>query len=117
MNDIIFEALKLVLMIAVALITRYVIPCAKRLAETEKMNTVLTWVEQAVLCVQQVHDKTDGAKKKEIVTDFLRGVLDAKHIDMTDEQLDVLIEAAVKMLKMQEDLHVELPAKEGAEAE
>lgn len=118
MNDIIFQALKLVVMIAIVLVVRYVVPLVKRLIDTDKMEVIAQWAEQAVLYAQQVYQSSTGAEKKAIVTQFLREILTAKNISITDEQLDVLIEAAVKSMKMMEDSGITLePVEIGAAAE
>ena len=54
MNDIIFEALKLLIMVCVAVIARYVIPWLKSRIEQDKMAAIEKMVTQAVLYAQQV---------------------------------------------------------------
>ncbi|MDE7431022.1 MAG: phage holin family protein, partial [Lachnospiraceae bacterium] len=44
----------------------------------------------------------NGIEKKAYVTEFLKEILIAKNIALSDEQLDVLIEAAVKQMKIAE---------------
>lgn len=103
MNDIIFEALKLLIMVCVAVIARYVIPWLKSRIEQDKMAAIEKMVTQAVLYAQQVLTSKSGAEKKAIVTDLLKEMLTAKNISITDEQLNILIEAAVKQMKMEEN--------------
>ena len=66
------------------------------------MEKVKFWVEAAVHCAQQLMADTDGADKKQAVEAFLRRLLDENHISITDEQLNTLIEAAVKQMKIAE---------------
>lgn len=56
----------------------------------------------AVLMAQQVYHAKTGSERKAIVIDLMKGILIAKKISITDEQLDLLIEAAVKSMKIQE---------------
>ena len=112
MDDILFQALKLLIMVLGVFVARYVIPCVKRMIDTEKMETVTQWVEQAVLYAQQVHQSASGPEKKAIVTKFLWEILTAKNISISEEQLDVLIEAAVKSMKMQENAGISIEAGE-----
>ena len=56
----------------------------------------------AVLMAQQVYDAKPGPERKAIVIDLIRGMLIKKNIDISAEQLDMLIEAAVKAMKMQD---------------
>ena len=110
MNDIIFEALKLLIMVCVAVIARYVIPWLKSRIEQDKMAAIEKMVTQAVLYAQQVLTSKSGAEKKAIVTDLLKEMLTAKNISITDEQLNILIEAAVKQMKMEENAGIVIEA-------
>lgn len=66
------------------------------------MEKVRFWVEAAVHCAQQLMADNEGADKKQAVETFLRRLLDDNHISITDEQLNTLIEAAVKQMKIAE---------------
>jgi len=102
MSDMILEVLKVVVMLAVLLVVRYVIPWIKAKIGAEKMEEVKTWVNAAVLMAQQVYNAKTGPERKAIVVDLIRGMLIKKNIDISTEQLDMLIEAAVKAMKMRE---------------
>ena len=102
MNDILFELLKLIVMIAVLLVMRYAIPWLRARIGAEKMTEIEKWAEKAVLMAQQVYWNKSGEERKEIVTEFLREMLIAKHISISAEQLNILIEAAVKQMKIEE---------------
>ena len=102
MNEFIFETLKLIVMVAGLLIARHVIPWLKAQTQNEQTQEIVKWVEQAVLMAQQVHWAKTGAEKKQIVIQILHGILAEKGLQISDEQLDTLIEAAVKAMKMAE---------------
>lgn len=102
MSDLIFEIAKLAVMVMAVVVGRYVIPYVKEKLESENMKTVVSWVEYAVFMAQQVYGKETGADRKEFVVDFVKGILEEKGIRITEEQLDVLIEAAVKQLRIAE---------------
>lgn len=110
MNEIIFEVLKLAVMVAALVITRYLVPLVKNKIGADKLETVAEWTKYAVLMAQQVLWEKDGAEKKAFVTEFLKEILIAKNIALSDEQLDVLIEAAVKQMKIQENSGVVIEA-------
>ena len=110
MNDILFEALKLLIMVLALAVTRYLIPWLKTQIDTEKMQTISEWAQKAVLGIQQTLWSTSGAERKEIVTKFLKEMLTAKNISISDEQLDILIEAAVKQMKISENAGVTITA-------
>ena len=102
MNDILFELLKLIVMIAVLVVMRYAIPWLRARISVEKMTEIEKWAEKAVLMAQQVYWNKSGEERKEIVTEFLREMLIAKNISISGEQLEILIEAAVKQMKIEE---------------
>ena len=104
MRDIIMELLKLTIMIATMLITRYVIPWLKAKTENETMQTLIDLVAQAVLAAEQVHQSADGAKRKEIVTKFIKEILEQKNLALSDEEIDVMIEAAVKQMNAAKEI-------------
>ena len=67
------------------------------------MEAVERWVKAAVLATQQTCQAKTGAERKEIVMEILRTFLLERNIEISDSQLDVLIEAAVKTMKIAEN--------------
>lgn len=102
MNEILFEIIRVVVMVAALVVTRYLVPWLKEKIGAEKMTQIEMWVKYAVEMAQQVYWSKPGEDRKAIVTESLRDILIAKNISISEEQLDVLIEAAVKEMKMQE---------------
>lgn len=96
MNSIVFEVLMALVMLVTALIARHLIPYLKQSLEESKHEWLLDIVAAAVRAVEQtILGEKNGPEKKAIVTEKIREILIQKNIDMTDEQLDMLIEAAV----------------------
>ncbi len=102
MNEMIFEILKLIVMIAVFIVTCYLIPWVRGKIGQDKLDEITKWVNAAVLMAQQVYFAKTGAERKAIVVDLLKNILIAKNISISDEQLDMLIEAAVKAMRIEE---------------
>lgn len=100
-RDIIMQALKLVIMVATALITTYLIPWIKSHTDTEKLYAVMRWTHEAVYAAEQIYGAGTGEEKKKFAQTFLRKVVDAAHITITDAELQTLIEAAVGELNIQ----------------
>lgn len=100
MRDIVLEVLKLTIMIATMLITRYAIPWLKAKTQNETMSMVIDWAVQAVLAAEQTHQAETGQERKAIVTEFIKKILIQKNISLSDEELDTIIEAAVKQMNM-----------------
>lgn len=100
MRDIVLEVLKLTIMIATMLITRYAIPWLKAKTENAVMQTLIDWIGQAVMAAEQTHQAETGQERKAIVTEFIKKILIKKNISLSDEELDTIIEAAVKQMNM-----------------
>ena len=115
MSDICFEGLKILVMVAVLVLTRYVLPWVKSKVNSEKLNLVAQWAYKAVLMVQQTMKTTDGKEKKAIVTQFLKEILQEKNITLSDAQIEILIEAAVKQIKLQENAGIVIEATDDVE--
>jgi LL-H family phage holin len=103
MNDILFYIIQLIVAVIVLLATKYAIPYLKEKIGTEQLLVAEKWVKYAVLTAQQTLTSSTGAEKKAYVTDFLKELLTAKNISLTDEQLNILIESAVKAMKMEDN--------------
>lgn len=103
MNEILFEILKAVIALVIILTARYAVPWIKLQVENTKYEWILQCARLAVKSAEQtiLGDKT-GPEKKAIVTEFLKEQLIKKNITMSDEQLDILIEAAVYTLKQEQ---------------
>ena len=102
MNEMIFEALRLIVLLAVFAVTCYLIPWIRGKIGQDKLDEITKWVNYAVLMAQQVYHARTGAERKAIVIKLLRDILITKNISISDDQLDILIEAADKAMKMQE---------------
>lgn len=107
MNDIIFEIIKVVVMAVLLLITKYLIPMLKEKIGADKLAEAEKWTRYAVLKAQQVLWSESGQDRKAYVTEFLKEILIEKNIALSDEQLDVLIEAAVKQMRIGEITSIE----------
>lgn len=98
MREITLELLKLALMIATLVITRYVVPWIKAKTQSDTMSVLIDWVMQAVLAAEQMHQAQSGPERKAIVTRFIKELLAQKNLALSDEEIDVMIEAAVKQM-------------------
>ena len=98
MNEVVFEILKAVVVLVITLAARYFIPWIKQQLENTKQGWLVKWVELAVKSAEQTI-LGDGPEKKAIVTKFIKEQLQQKNISVSDEQLSILIEAAVYAMK------------------
>ena len=102
MNEILFGVFRLIIWVAILIVICYLLPLIRGKIGQDKLNEITKWVNTAVLMAQQVHYAKSGPERKAIVVDLMKDILIAKNISISDEQLDMLIEAAVKAMKIEE---------------
>lgn len=96
MNDLTFMILKIAVSVCTCLVTIYAVPYLNRLSQSAKLQEVLKAVNTAVLAAEQTIKGTGkGAVKKELALAYVTAWLSDHAINVTAEQLDGLIEAAV----------------------
>lgn len=80
-----------------AIVTYLIIPYIKSRTSQEQQEHIKTWVDIAVQAAEQIMNTPGmGENKKIFVLNFFR----SKGIDLTDDQLDMLIEAAVYQMNL-----------------
>ena len=100
MREIYIEIAKLAIMLMCAAVTRFLIPWIKSKTDNAVMQSLIDWTMQAVLAAEQTHGAGTGAEKKQIVREFIQKILAQKGVELTDEEIDTMIEAAVKQIQM-----------------
>jgi len=103
MDEIVFEVIRIIVMAAALVVVRYLVPWIREKIGADRLMQVEKWVRYSVEMAQQVYWSRPGQDRKAIVTAFLKEILTAKNISISAEQLDILVEAAVKEMKMQEN--------------
>ena len=101
MDKFLFELLKAVIIIVVILVMRYAVPWMQTKLEHSKLKYVAEYAAYAVRYAEQtiLGDKS-GPEKKAIVTKFIEDMLIAKHISISADQINALIEAAVYAMNL-----------------
>lgn len=110
MSDIIFEAVRLAVMLAALFVARYAVPWLRAQAGTAEAAELADWVQKAVLWAQQTLGDKTGAERKAAVTAFLSDLLTQHGVTITADQIDVLIESAVKQMKIAENSGITITA-------
>ena len=99
MNDLTFNILKIVISVVAALIAYYAIPYLKNKFKQDKYKDLVEAVKIAVDAAEQTFKEGGmGKLKKEDVIKFITAYLNENKINISDDQLDRLIEAAVFQL-------------------
>lgn len=99
-NDLFLKIISAILTVLVALITTFVIPWIKSRVETAKLDKVNYYVQMAVRCAEQIYTPEQWKEKKQYVTDYVTKLCnDNFHLTLTSEDIDVIIEGAVNLIK------------------
>jgi len=100
MDDITMILLKYVITICAVLITAYVLPYIKTLKDDARYAKVIEVVELAVRAAEQViRDPKSGNIKKARVLKVVRKWLGEHNIDISEDEIDQIIESAVYAMK------------------
>ena len=100
MDERLFNVILALIPVLGAIVTYFVVPYIKTVIGNEKLAQYKEWVALAVKCAEMIFtEKGMGSSKKEYVVNFLNDLLNSKKVVITEEQLNVLIEAAVLELK------------------
>lgn len=106
MNEVVIEIVKCVVMAAAAgaayMIRRDLIPFIQSKMNAQQLKTARDMADVFVYMADQVFGDKSGDERKKIVTDALKNALRQSGIDMTDQFIDDVIEAAVKGLRIAE---------------
>lgn len=94
MSNLTFELLKVAVMVGAMFLAGTW--AALKMRHGEKLDEFFKWTNKAVLWAQQVYWSEPGAARKAVAMEFLKTLRDKYRLDVTDEQISVLIEAAVK---------------------
>ena len=102
MDELTFATLKIVVSVCAALITAYAVPYIKALREDEAYSRILDIIDVAVRAAEQViRGQGQGSLKKAEAVKFVSEWM-AKHgLNLTEDHLDQLIEAAVYEMKQE----------------
>ncbi len=93
MSENTFRIVELAVRLIVGLLAVYVIPVVSRAI---RQKLAQSEVGKAVLAAQQTLWEKSGQERKEFAMKTARAALNELHISMSDEQLSLLIEAAVQ---------------------
>ena len=103
MDEVLFKIIFALLSILCTILTGVVAPYIKEKLGNEKLAKYEEWATLAVQCAEMIFKEQGmGADKKEYVINFLNEMFNKNKIVITEEQLEILIESAVKQMKLQE---------------
>lgn len=96
-SDAFVNITKCVIVLLGTIITYIVVPYIKTKTTEKQRDNIYFWVQVAVNAAEQIYaEKGMGVVKKKYVVEYLRN----KNINISEEDLNILIEAAVKELNL-----------------
>ena len=95
MNDLTFIILKIVVSVISILISMCVIPYIQDKRKDAKYDLIFSYIDMAVRAAEQTIGAGNGKEKKEEVINFVKAWMIEHGVEISEEQLDILIEAAV----------------------
>ena len=99
MDDKLFELILALIPILGTILTVYIIPYIKEKIDNEKLEKYEQWVNMAVRAAEMVFTESGmGESKKAYVIEFLTGMFNKNKVIITEEQMNILIEAAVQQM-------------------
>ena len=103
MDNRLFQIILAVIPVLCTILTVYIIPYIKAKIGTENLSKYEYWVNIAVKAAEMIWTETGhGTDKKQYVVEFMNNMFNSKKIIITEEQINLLIESAVKNMKIEE---------------
>lgn len=100
MNENLFEVILTLIPVLGAIITYFIVPYIKANIDSVKLSQYKEWATLAVKTAEMLWKESGhGEDKKEYVTDFLNKTFNVNGMAITKQQIEILIEAAVKEMK------------------
>ena len=100
MDERLFQVILTLIPVLGAIITYFIVPYIKTNVDSAKLAQYKEWATLAVKSAEMLWRETGhGTDKKQYVIDFLNKMFNSKKIVITEEQMNVLIESAVKAMK------------------
>ena len=100
MDQRIFDLIIAIIPVLGVILTSFIIPYFKEMIGNEKLNKYQEWANMAVKAAELLFPGSGmGEDKKEYVIKFLTAQFNKNKVVITEEQMNILIESAVKQMK------------------
>jgi LL-H family phage holin len=103
MDNRLFELILALIPVLGTILTAYIIPLIKEWLGNEKLAKYEAWVDMAVRAAEMMFTENGmGESKKAYVIGFLTEMFNKNKVVITEKQMEILIESAVKQMKLEE---------------
>lgn len=80
--------------------TAYIVPLIKANVSQKKLDQLSYYVSVAVRCAEQIYTPEQFKEKKQYVVDYVLDVVNSKlHINLNEQDIDIIIEGIVNEIK------------------
>lgn len=94
------KIVELVVTLIVLIVSTYVVPYIKSKSKQTDIDTLKELIACGVRCAEMYFDTKDGKAKKQYVLDYVKSLIGSVvKVEITDEQLDTIIEGVVQEVK------------------
>lgn len=105
MDEKLFNLILVIIPVLGTILTSFIIPYFKEQIGNEKLNKYQEWVNMAVKAAEMIFTESGkGTEKKAYVVQFLTEQFNKNKVVITEEQMNILIESAVKQMKEIENM-------------
>jgi len=103
MNETLFEIILGLISLLITIVTGVLIPFIAEKIGNEKLAKYQYWASTAVEGAEMLFKEQGmGKTKKEYVVNFLNEMFNKNKVVITPEQIEILVESAVKQMKIDE---------------
>lgn len=96
MNELWFNVIVLLVPVLATIVTGFLIPLIVSKLGAEKLALIVKWVGYAVKAAEGLYKASgQGEIKKEYVVSFINKMFNSKKVNITEEQISILIESVV----------------------
>ena len=104
MDEYVFKIVLAITSLLSTLVAGVLIPLIKEKIGAEKLAKYEYWANLAVRAAEMMWTESGcGEDKKKYVVDFLNNMFNKNKVIITEQQLEILIESAVKQMKLEEN--------------
>ena len=104
MDENLFNIILLLIPVIGSVITYFVVPYLKTVINNENLKQYKEWTTLTVKCAEMLFpERNMGENKKEYVINFLNNMFNKNKVVITEKQIEVLVEACVKELRLQQN--------------
>ena len=104
MDEKLFQVILAIIPVLGTILTVYIIPFIKAKIGNENLSKYEYWANIAVKAAEMIWKETGhGADKKAYAVEFIDKMFNSKKTVITTEQINALIESAVKNMKIEEN--------------